>query len=82
MDSIINKLKKENAILEEQLNNKCNMLITIIKEKNEKLKNSIEQYDQILKSFLNDDQITALKSETRTPVREWSPEAIIKGYIF
>lgn len=79
MDCIISQLKNKNEILEEQLNNKCKMLLAVIQEKNDKLKNAIEQQEQILKSFLNDDQINALNSETRTPVREWSPESIIKG---
>lgn len=78
---MINHLKKENGILLEQLNKKCNKLIAVIEQKNKKLNCTIEQQKQVLKNFLDDDQITALTSETRT-IREWSPEAIIKGYTF
>lgn len=52
------------------------------KRKNKKLNCTIEQENLLLKKFLDDDQITALKSETRTLVGEWSPETIIKGYNF
>lgn len=55
------------------------MLIAVINEKNKLLQDTVQQHEEMLKSFLNNDQITALKSKTRTPVREWSPEAIIKG---
>lgn len=79
---MINSLKKENGILLEQLNNKCQKLIAVIEEKNKKLNSTIEQQNLLLKKFLDDDQITALKSETRTLVRQWSPETIIKGYNF
>lgn len=79
---MINRLKKENEILLEQLNNKCNKLIAVIEDKNKKLNGTIEEHNQILQKFLDNDQITALKSETRTLVREWSPETIIKGYNF
>lgn len=58
----------------EELKTKTDMLLRILEEK----KTTEEQVNK-LKNFLNEDQISALNN-IRT--REWSPEAIIKGYNF
>ena len=79
VECTIENFKEKNANLLEVLNKKTDMLIAVIEEKNKQLRDTVEQQERIFKKFLNEDQITALKSETRTPVREWSPESIIKG---